>query len=94
MLYATTLATFHQKLAAESYLQLTQIRLAYTPNIYHKQHLLREGSTFYRNHRTISPSVHEIKYGRLRSDYRRATATTENRITLQKLQGQSRQEQM
>ena len=45
MLYATTVATFRRNLEAKSYLQLTQIGLAYTPNIYHKQHLLEEGST-------------------------------------------------
>ena len=39
------MATYHRKLEAKSYLQLTQIRLAYTPNIYHKQPLLEEGST-------------------------------------------------
>ena len=43
---------FVDKLEAASLLQLTQIRLAYTPNIYHKQHLLGEGSTFHRNHRS------------------------------------------
>ena len=29
-------ATFHRKLEAMSNFQLKQIRLAYTPNIYHK----------------------------------------------------------
>ena len=39
-------ATFRQKLEATSNLQLKQIRLASTQNIYPKQHLLGEGSCF------------------------------------------------
>ena len=91
-------ATFHRKLETTSNLQLKQIRLAYTPNIYHKQHLLGEGSRFIGITGAISPSIREIKEWaadkrQQRNDYRRAPATTENRIPLQRLQGKSRQEQ-
>ena len=75
-------ATFRRKLEATSNLQLKQIRLAYTPNIYHKQHLLWEGSRFNRITGAISPLVREIKvwaaYKRWQtSDYKEATATAE-----------------
>ena len=53
-------ATFHRKLEATSNLQLKQIRLAHAPNIYHKQHLLGEGSRFIGITEAISPSVREI----------------------------------
>ena len=53
-------ATFCRKLEATSNLQLKQIRLAYTPNIYHKQHLLGEGSRFIGITGAINPSVREI----------------------------------
>ena len=43
-----------------SNLQLKQIRLAYTPNIYLKQHVLGEGSRFIGITGAISPSVREI----------------------------------
>ena len=52
--------TFRRKLEATSNLQLKQIRLAYTPNIYHKQHLLGEGSGFIGITGAISPSVCEV----------------------------------
>ena len=39
MLYAPTLAIFRRKIGAASLLQLMQNRLAYTPNIYHKQYI-------------------------------------------------------
>ena len=58
MLYATTVAIFCQNLEAKSYLQLTQIRLAYTKNIYHKKKLLEEGSTEIAG--AINPSVCEM----------------------------------
>ena len=53
-------ATFRRKLEAMSNLQLKQIRLAYTHNIYHKQHLLGEGSCFIGITGAISPSIREI----------------------------------
>ena len=51
MLYATNLVTFHRKLEATSYLQLQQIRLAYTPDTYHEQYLLGEGKDMHRDRR-------------------------------------------
>ena len=53
-------ATFRRKLEAMSNFQLKQIRLDYTPNIYHKQHLLGEGSRFIGITGAISPLVREI----------------------------------
>ena len=53
-------ATFCRKLEATSNLPLKQIRLAYTQNIYDKQHLLGEGSHFIGITGEISPLVFEI----------------------------------
>ena len=53
-------ATFRLKLEVTSNLQLKQIRLAYLPSIYHKQHILGEGSHFIGITGAISPSVREI----------------------------------
>ena len=61
MLYATNLVTFHRKLEATSCLQLMQIRLAYTLNIDHKQHVLGEGKHgFIEIAGVINPSVREM----------------------------------
>ena len=62
MLYATNFAIFRRQTEATSLLQLTQIRLAYIPNIYHKQHLLGEGQLVLNIQITgaISPSFSEM----------------------------------